>query len=535
MAKRVKTENSNVLLFDDHKIPTTRRDFLTQGIIGLSTAITAPMLVSSNAYASAANAACSENSVCGVPYICIEGAGGMNIAGGNVAVGFTADEDPQNFGNLNLSDYHSLGLSKAQHPSVSSMNDDSYGIRFHSTSGILEGMNSVLSEPVDGVDLRQSVDGLLICARTSDDSAANPLNTMYAAERAGAKGKLVPLIGDTNTDSGSRSPSPQKLVDLSKRPSNIRNFGDGEGLLSINDKLMNEQFLNAGAGGGTDRMKKFLKRIAGVSETNFRGIASENAAKEHLMKATNGVEEIFNKFSPKKLNPINEPAVKAELQAAFGGDPMTDVVNDQKVASIANLVTNRIAGAGSIQVGGCDYHTGDSAVGNRKDREIGRYIGKCIKLAALRGEPLFIHLYTDGGVVGDRNGVIDESADGKGRVIWTSDSGTRSSTLMLVFKPGHNRSTDGSLILQSKKSDGKDRTRQVGHFKKGGGVVLTSTSIANSTDKIWIGVILNYLAFSSEKSDDDGIIADAIQQFKDRFPFEDLPDDAEDLIRLKSA
>ena len=534
MGKLVKHDNPNVLLYDDHKIPTTRRDFLTQGIIGLSTAITTPLFVSSKVYANSA-AACSENNICGVPYLCIEGAGGMNIAGGNVAVGFSSDENPHDFGSLNLTDYHTLGLSKAQHPSVSSMNDDNYGIRFHSTSGILEGMNSVLSEPVDGVDLRQSVDGVLICARTADDSANNPLNTMYAAERAGAKGKLVPLIGDTNTDSGSRSPSPQKLVNLSKRPSNIRNFRDGEGLLSINDKLMNEDFLNASANGGGDRMKKFLKRIAGISESNFRGIASDEAAKEHLMKASNGVEDIFNKFSPSKLNPINDATVKAQLQSAFGGDPMTDNVNDERVASIANLVTSRIAGAGSIQVGGCDYHSGDASRGMGKDREIGRYIGKCIKLAALRGEPLFIHLYTDGGVAGDRNGVLDETANGKGRVIWTSDSGTRSSTLILVFKPGHNRSTDGDLILGSKKSDGKDRTRQIGHFRKGGGVELTATSIANNVSKIWVGIMLNYLAFSSGKTDDDAVIAEAIQNFKDRFPFEDLPDDAEDLIRLKAA
>ena len=47
--------------------------------------------------------------------------------------------------------------------------------------------------------------------------------------------------------------------------------------------------------------------------------------------------------------------------------------------------------------------------------------------------------------------------------------------------------------------------------------------------------MLNYLAFSSGKTDDDAVIAEAIQNFKDRFPFEDLPDDAEDLIRLKAA
>ncbi len=534
MSKRVKTENENILLYDDHKFPTTRREFLTQGLIGVATAITPPLLMSSNVRAS--ELACANDGLCGVPYLCIEGAGGMNIPGGNAMVGFSADEDPTNFGNLNLSDYFTLGLSKAQHPSVSAMNDDTYGIRFHSTSGILDGMNSVLAEPLDGVDLRQAVDGVLFCTRTSDDSANNPLNTLYAAQRAGAKGKLVQLVGDTNTDSGARSPSPQKLVDLSKRPSNIRNFKNGEGLLSINDTLMNEDFLKAGEAGGTSRMKDFLKRVAKVSDTNFRGIASHNsAATKSLKNAAFGTEKIFDKFNPSTLNPLNVDAKLNDLVGAFGGDAMAKTVENEKVASIANLVTDRIAGAGSIVVGGCDYHTGDSTRGNNKDREIGVYIGKCIRLAAIRGVPLFIHLYTDGGVVGDRNGALDETDAGKGRVIWTSDSGTRSASLVLVFQPGHNRSVDGDLILNSKKSDGKARTRQVGHFRKGGGVELTATSISNAVDKIWIGIMLNYLSFSSTKTDDDAIIADAIEKFKERFPFQDLPDDAKDLIRLKAA
>ena len=234
---------------------------------------------------------------------------------------------------------------------------------------------------------------------------------------------------------------------------------------------------------------------------------------------------MFKKFSPNSLNPTKTPESLAMMQAAFGPVGAMGVANEN-IASIANLVTDRIAGVGSIVVGGCDYHTGNASVGQMKDKEIGRYIAQCIKLAQAKQQSLFIHLYTDGGVGGDNAGTTDDTPAGAGRVNWTGDNGTTSSQICIVYKHNHKRSTQGSLIL-----DGK--TRQVGYFKKGGGINLSSTSVSNNVDGMWKAVTLNYMACMS-KAAPDAIVEDVKKRFAELFPTEALPNDIDRLIRFKS-
>jgi hypothetical protein len=161
-----------------------------------------------------------------------------------------------------------------------------------------------------------------------------------------------------------------------------------------------------------------------------------------------------------------------------------------------------------------------------KDTEIGRYIGKCIKLAASKGQNLFIHLYTDGGVGGDNAGTTDDTPAGAGRVNWAGDNGTTSSQICIVYKYNYKRSISGSLLLAGKK-------RQIGYFKPGGGVNLSSTSVSNSVDQMWKAVVLNYMACMSTAAP-DGVVADVKNSFRNLFPLETLPSDVDKLIRFKS-
>jgi hypothetical protein len=507
-------------LHEDHKIPVTRREFLASGIIGLSTMALVPSLMfkSPQAIADAIG-----DSALGVGFLAFEGAGGMNIAGGNVLVGFGADEEQENYGNINFADYILLGLPPSMHPSKSGMINKDYGLVFHSTSGILAGMNEALAMTPD---LKDSIDGIIICGRTADDSAANPINVAFQAQKSGAKGKLVQLIGNTGTPTGARSPAIATQVNSSLQSSRITNFAEGSGLLSIGADAINPTFLDlANADGkGTSRIQSFLGSITGLSKARLDKYVNRELETQAIAKSQNASKAVFQKFSPIALNPTNSPEALAKLQAAFGGTGK--IVTNEDIASVANLVTDRIAGVGSITVGGCDYHAGNASNGIAKDTEIGRYIGKCIKLAASKGQNLFIHLYTDGGVGGDNAGTTDDTAAGAGRVNWAGDNGTTSSQLCIVYKYNHKRSLSGSLILSGK-------TRQVGYFKQGAGINLTSTSVSGNVDQMWKAVILNYLACMSSATP-DGVVADAKKRFTEVFPSESLPSDAANLIRFKS-
>lgn len=526
--KLKKLSELDIHLYDDHKLPSTRREFLSSGLLGLSTfALGGASLLSKNAYADLA--ACQELKTCGVPFLSFEGAGGMNIAGGNVMVGFDSDEDQLNFGTLSLTDYIRLGLPATMHPSRSGMINQRYGLAFHSTSGLFQGLEEVLTPAESGdPDYRKSIDGIILCTRTGDDSPSNPINAAFQASHSGGHGQLIQLVGNSNTANGARSATIPSQVDMTKRSGRIARFADGEGLLSLGGNFMGGRYLASSESGGMDRVKGFLQRIINMGSYDLDKLKDTKENTEEVKKVLGKSKGLFDKFNPAMLNPEKNGNL-AQVQSAFGGTG--DDVDDESIASIANLVIDRVAGVGSVTVGGCDYHNGSASSGQRKDKEIGRYIGKCIKLAALRGENLFIHLYTDGGVVAPGGGTIDESLDGGGRVIWSSDSGTRSSQVILVYKHGHDRDTDGAILLRDKSGYKK---RQVGHYNKAGGVNLVSTSISNSVENIWKGVILNYLAASSTETDDDKVISFAISEFKRKFPRETLPDDAEKLIRIKS-
>ena len=60
------------------------------------------------------------------------------------------------------------------------------------------------------------------------------------------------------------------------------------------------------------------------------------------------------------------------------------------------LVVEGYAGAGTISMGGFDYHTGDRSTGELRDLRAGRCIGACLEFAARRGKPLMIYVFSDG-------------------------------------------------------------------------------------------------------------------------------------------
>jgi hypothetical protein len=502
-------------LHENHKLPRTRREFLAHGFLGLSTTVMIPTFTTMLA---AQNKAFAETVACelpqfsaGLPYLCIDVAGGMNIAGSNAIVGMAKNgEHQEDYGGA--SDYIKLGITPGETPAASGKVEGKYGLKFHRASGILEGMKSVLDGETmpNGRPIEDGVDGLVFCSRTSDDSATNQINTVYMANKAGAKGELVQLIGNSSTDTGGRSAAPGGQVNLNLRPSKVSNNNDAEGLLSLGNTLSGQNYLRSTDSGGQERVKKFMDRISKMSKNKVNELAKKNSLgqiQDVLNCSLDGAKQLFNTYSAEMLNPAND----ATVTNAFGGE-------SQKVASVAKLVLDSIAGAGTITIGGGDYHGGTAVRTHMKDTEVGRAIGRCILLAKEKGKNLAIHLFTDGGVAGDGGG-LSEPVDVLGigqveKVKWTGDSGTRSSSLLLFYKHNH----DGSSLVRE---DGNGPRRQVGNFIKNGGVNL-STTIGNNTENLWKAIMLNYLAAQGKES-----------EFEDIFGRGSLPQDHEALIRMK--
>jgi hypothetical protein len=509
-----KEEELNPVLHENHKLPTSRRDFLAHGFIGLMTTTALPtfstlLLRSNSSYAQSVLECIPPSYTLGLPYICVDAAGGMNIAGQNVIVGMKNSDIQEDVG-TDTSDYIRLGITPAEHPKDEAKVESKYKLKFHRASGILDGMNTVLDgQLVGGNPISNCIDGLVFCTRTGDDTATNPINTVYQANRAGAGGKIVQLVGNSNTDTGARSSAPTSLIDLKIRPTRITRNEDAAGLLTLGTDLMSNTYLDKANTGA--KLEKFMSRIARMNKRKLDQIKSLDAAtqiKEVLQCSTANAKQLFTTFSSEALNPANDQLVTDVYAGA-----------SENEAALAKMVIDQYAGAGTITIGGADYHGSMPAGSHAKDMQVGRAIGRAILLASKKSQNLAIHLYTDGGVAGDSGGVsagVQTTNSGIiEKVRWTGDSGTRSSAVLLFYVHNH----DGSeMVVDDGNGNGR---RQVGNFKKAGGVNL-DTVIGDSTENLWKAIMLNYLA-----------VQDKVSQFETIFGAGSLPPEWQTLVRMK--
>jgi hypothetical protein len=163
----------------------------------------------------------------------------------------------------------------------------------------------------------------------------------------------------------------------------------------------------------------------------------------------------------------------------------------RKTASVMKMAVNGFAGAGTIQMGGFDYHTGDRAAGEVRDLRAGRCMGACLEYAARVGVPLMMYVFSDGSVAS--NGRIDDSVDGRGKGEWTGDNSSTAASFFLVYNPG----TQPQLFT----GDGLEAAlhQQLGYFRADGSVETAATPPANNVNLLVETVVLNYLALHGEQ------------------------------------
>jgi hypothetical protein len=115
---------------------------------------------------------------------------------------------------------------------------------------------------------------------------------------------------------------------------------------------------------------------------------------------------------------------------------------------------------------------------------VGELIGSVFNLARLKNKDIAVIVYSDGGV---SSGItVDNTAEGKGRFDFTSDSGQRSAAVMMVYK------RDGAPMLT-------DNTRQVGAYSDNGSVERTANQISDNVVNLSKAFVANYLALHGEE------------------------------------
>ena len=162
------------------------------------------------------------------------------------------------------------------------------------------------------------------------------------------------------------------------------------------------------------------------------------------------------------------------------------------------LVMNGHAGAGTVTMGGYDYHTGDRATGEIRDLRAGRCIGACLEYAARLNTPLMVYVFSDGSVFS--NGMTDDSAEGRGKGVWTGDNQQTAAPFFLVYNP------NGQPTVLN---------QQIGHMRASGDVETSSSPAANNVNLLVETVALNYMALHGDTFDTafpDHSLGNAAQQ-----------------------
>jgi hypothetical protein len=213
------------------------------------------------------------------------------------------------------------------------------------------------------------------------------------------------------------------------------------------------------------------------------------------LKAADTIDRFGN---PSSLDPDQDPDIVGSggifTQAEYDSDG-----EFRKTAAVMKMVISGYAGAGTIEMGGYDYHGQGRSTGEVRDFRAGRCMGACLEYAARRGVPLMLYVFSDGSLSAD--GQVDNTADGRGKFMWSSDNQSTAASFFLVYNP------NGRPTLLNTGTGGAARHQQIGYFRPDASVETASSPAANNVNLLVETVVLNYMALHGEHA-----------QFGSKFP-----------------
>jgi len=496
------------LRHQNHPRPTTRRDFIAAGFLSGPALVMAPAWLGALLKANRANAGAPPldpdiapllsqlecnvpASGVGLPFICFDLAGGANLVGSEVIVGQQSGANvlnPQsNF--LTTAGYGKLGVPGNLVPSSSANINSSLGLLWHADGAIQRGITSMITPTTAA-----GVNGAVICAMSQNDTQMNPHNPMYGIAMAGRKGQLLQLIGTESSVSGGNSMAPMELIVPALQPSTISQPADATSLVPIPpggkqdplsvEVLETQTRISGGTGlynGGSGGTAAFTGALG--APTALYGNAQQDATLKNqvrcaYVKAVNTANQFGD---PSALDPTKDSNITS-IASKFQANAFMD--NEfAKTATVMKLVLNGLAGAGTITLGGYDYHDGTRATGETRNFKAGQMIGAVLQYASLLGVPVMIYVFSDGSL--NSNSMVDSSAAGRGKLGWQGDNSSVASTFFLAYSPKGRPALRGAAGAQ-----------QIGYFTADGSVVSTSSPAANSVDSLVQTVLLNYMGLS---------------------------------------
>jgi hypothetical protein len=284
-------------------------------------------------------------------------------------------------------------------------------------------------------------------------------------------------------------------MDPANRPTKVDRRGDVTGLVNIGDVANilplpdTVTTMESMVRISNSKMDKVGTQLPGADDVD-----TERRFKCSYVKTADTIEE----FGGVGLDPVDDAAITGI--PVFGSAVSSDR-EFEKTASVMKLVVNGYAGAGTISMGGFDYHTGDRSTGEARDFRAGQCMGACLEYAARVGVPLMLYVFSDGSL--SSNGMIDTSAGGRDKGVWTGDNQQTAAAFFLVYSP------------RAKPALMRATSNQIGYFRQDGDVETASSPAANSVNLLVQTVLLNYMALHSETGSFNSVFGNALGTTKE--------------------
>jgi len=434
-----------------HAKPTTRREFLAQGMIPFAAATFLPnwmqLLAPSEVYG--VNL-CPAPTVSGlVPVV------QFNLSGG---AGLMANQVPMDAGGNPLPSYSKMGLGDGQVPLEREFGNVPFAGPLNGVliSNILAGIRSVATPQT-----LANCAFISECVQSRDDSRENVYAINGLVNRAGLMGTRLPHLGTQDTSSGiGQVPA----VVAPPSPLIVKSFNDVANSLSYTGALAQ---LNQA------QRERLTKLISDLNASQSRKLASitSGADIQKLIECA-GVRNVdLVREGAAAVDPRTNPAV-----AAVWGLAANTAANNQSLVfgtMVYNTLNNQ-AGSCAINVGGYDYHGNPRATTNQRDRDAGVIIGRILQTAAVMQRPVFLYVTSDGSVSS-----VESNTDRQAQ--FNSDRGSAGMAWIFIYHPNGRPVTSGF---------------QIGHYTPGQSAE-TRTVVGNSPEIATQAAFANWLKLNN--------------------------------------
>lgn len=499
-----------------HGLPTTRREFLTSGLMAGATALfptSLLSLVSRSAWGQELNC---ESNVDLPAYINLQLAGGPALFAQHIAHGV---------GGSALDNYAILGMGNG--PTISRyfrngapFYDADPGGSGRAGSGFLRALrdrmgathfNDIIGGPSAGAANPGKSVFIAVACKSIDDQLTNKHDLAGLLSKAGLGGGVLPYL---LVETSNASPVPVDLGSNRFKPAiypapaylSAQSREAIEASLGFKGTLLTK--LTAPNATAIELQNQLMTAINNLTKAQAQQLindpkssSSRKLAYQLSQCATDKSKKVLQNQSNVNLNLTADPAMAAIWTENYSAGGFTAAFKNSVSTMIGTSVAATLKGlspACTAVIGGYDYHAGSNQSPNRqasddKDYYAGQIVANILLTAKANNRKVFLYISSDGSVS------TPVRANNPADILWVGDYAERGMNYIIAYDPA------GNVNAKDYNSQAyRDASFQLNHFVTASNADLVAGTVnpigaAENQDLAAAAVFANYLSFAKRE------------------------------------